>query len=112
MCYALIVGDYYYLFSDDTSHEHDWYPEYDMTIGTPAGDGERVSPHVWRRDYDRAVVVVNLPGGRHDYEVETDKPARDSFTGESGTRFRVAPGDGRILVWGEPVSPEAPQVFD
>jgi len=28
-----------------------------------------------------------------------DNPARDSLTGETGTEFILAPGDGRILVF-------------
>lgn len=99
LCYTLTIGDYYYLFSDSTSHQHDWYPEYDVKIGMPAGEGERVNSHVWRREYDRALVVVNLPGAQGPYEVEVERPARDSFTGETGRRFVIPPGDGRILVW-------------
>ena len=33
--YSLIIGEFYYLFSDNTSHRHDWYPEYDVKIGLP-----------------------------------------------------------------------------
>jgi hypothetical protein len=62
LCYALTIGDFYYLFSDSTSHQHDWYPEYDIKIGLPREPGQRVSSHVWQRHYDKAWVVVNLPG--------------------------------------------------
>jgi hypothetical protein len=99
LCYALIVGDYYYLFSDSTSHQHDWYPEYDVKIGLPAGKGERVNSHVWRREYEKALVVMNLPGAKGPYEVEVERAARDSFTGETGTRFTIPVGEGRVLVW-------------
>ncbi len=85
MCYALTVGDYYYLFSDNTSHRHDWYPEYDVKIGLPTGAGERVNS-------------VNLPGAESPYRVKLDAPARDAFTGEAGVEFLIPPGDGRILV--------------
>ena len=98
MGYSLIIGDYYYLFSDNTFHGHDWYPEYDVTIGLPLAAGERVSSHVWQRKYEKALVVVTLPGAKEPYEVKLERPARDSFTGESGVQFTVAPGDGRILV--------------
>ena len=101
LCYALIVGDYYYVFTDNTFHGHDWYPEYDVKIGLPAGDGERLSSHAWRREYGKALVVMNLPGAKEAYEIEVERAARDSFTGESGRRFSVPPGDGRILVWAE-----------
>jgi len=101
MCYALTVGDFYYLFSDNTYHGHDWYPEYDAKIGLPVEEGKRVSEHVWRRQYDKGLVVVNLPGGKGDYEVKLKQRARDSFTGEEGATFTVKPGDGRILVWAE-----------
>ncbi|UCC68573.1 MAG: hypothetical protein JSV79_01145 [Armatimonadota bacterium] len=101
MCYALIVADYYYLFSDNTFHGHDWYPEYDVKIGLPKGDGERLGSHVWRREYEKALVVMNLPGAKEPYEIEVERPARDSFTGDTGTRFTVPPGDGCILLWEE-----------
>ena len=64
----------------------------------PAGPGERVSSHVWRRRYQKALVVVNLPGASESYQVKLDEPARDAFTGETGSRFAIPPGDGRILV--------------
>ena len=99
MCYALIIGDFYYLFSDSTSHRHDWYPEYDMKIGFPVAAGERINAHVWQRRYDKALVVMNLPDGKAPYDVTLDKPAKDSFTGETGTSFVVPAGDGRILIY-------------
>ena len=98
LCYALTVGDFYYLFSDNTSHRHDWYPEYDIKIGLPTGPGERVGPGVWRRQYEKAVVVVNLPGASAPYEVRLERPAKDSLTGRTGTEFVVKPADGAILV--------------
>ena len=98
MCYALVIGDFYYLFSDNTSHRHDWYPEYDIKIGLPTGPGERLSSHVWHRRYEKALVVVNLPGAVEPYQVKLEQPAKDSFTGESGTRFTIPAGDGRILL--------------
>lgn len=98
LCFALTIGDFYYLFSDNTSHRHDWYPEYDIKIGLPVEKGKRVNTHVWTRKYDKALVVVNLPGAKADYIVELKQSRRDSFTGKSGTRFVIPPGDGRILV--------------
>jgi hypothetical protein len=97
-CYSLVVGDYYYLFSDNTSHRHDWYPEYDVKIGLAVGAGERINSHVWRRDYESALVVVNLPGAEEAHLVELDAPARDSLSDARGVRFVVPPGDGVILV--------------
>jgi hypothetical protein len=98
LCYSLAIGDFYYIFSDNTSHRHDWYPEYDVKIGQPVGEGEQVSLHVWQRRYEKALVVVNLPGADGEHVMELERPARDSFSGESGVRFTVPPGDGRILV--------------
>jgi len=98
LCYALTVGDFFYLFSDNTSHKHDWYPEYDVKIGLPTAPGERVSAYVWRRPYARALAVVNLPGAAEPHRVTLDAPARDSLTGRSGTEFTIAPGDGMILL--------------
>jgi hypothetical protein len=98
LCFALAVGDFYYLFSDNTSHRHDWYPEYDIKIGLPTGPGERINSHVWRRQYEKALVVVNLPGAAEPYEVNLDRPAKDSLTGQTGTHFTILPGDGGILL--------------
>ena len=99
LCFALTVADFYYLFADNTSHQHDWYPEYDVKIGLPTAPGERVRSYVWRRTYEKAIVVVNLPGAAEPHEVALDRPARDCLTGRTGTRFTIAPGDGVILLW-------------
>ena len=98
LCFALIIGDFYYLFSDNTSHRHDWHREYDAKIGLPAGTGTRISSHVWQRHYEKALVVVNLPGSKGPHEVHLDHSVRDVFTGLAGTTFTIPPGDGRILV--------------
>lgn len=101
LCYSLCIGDFYYLFSDNTSHRHDWHPEYDVKIGLPTAPGERMNSHVWQRRYEKALVIVNLPGARAPYEVKFDKPAKDTLTGKFGTTFAVPAGEGRILVTGE-----------
>jgi hypothetical protein len=99
LAYALIVGEFYYLFSDSTSHQHDWYPEYDRKIGLPKSPGQRIKDYVWERDYDRAKVVLNLPDATEAYQVTLTQQAQDSFTGETSNRFIVPPGDGRILIY-------------
>ena len=98
LCYALIIGEFYYLFSDSTSHHHDWYPEYDVKIGRPTGPGERLSPHVWRRRYEKAQVEVNLPGAKTASRVELETEATDVLTGEKGRVFVIPDGDGRIIL--------------
>ncbi len=98
LCFALTIGDFYYLFSDNTSHRHDWYPEYDTKIGLPIEKGFRVNSHVWIRHYEKAVVVVNLPGAKENYTVDFKESRRDCFTGKQGTQFVIPPGDGRILL--------------
>lgn len=98
LCYSLCIGDFYYLFSDNTSHRHDWYPEYDVKIGLPIEPGKRINSHVWQRRYEKALVVVNLPGAAAAYEVKLDKPTKDSLTGKFGASFDILPGEGRILV--------------
>jgi len=98
LCYALAIGDFFYLFSDNTSHRHDWYPEYDRRIGQALGPGERVNGHVWKRRYEKALVVVNLPGAKEPFALNLDTRRKDSLTGEEGTSFVIAPGDGRILL--------------
>lgn len=98
LCYALTIGDFYYLFSDNTSHRHDWQSQYDVKIGLPSQTGERVNAYVWQRKYEKALVVVNLPSAAEPYTLELSRPARDSLTGETATRFDIPPGDGRILM--------------
>jgi hypothetical protein len=98
LCYALSIGDFYYLFSDNTSHRHDWYPEYDVKIGLPMSPGKQISSHVWQRRYEKALVVVNLPGAAASYEIKLDESAKDSLTGKIGTSFTVPPCSGCILV--------------
>ena len=98
LCYALSIGDFYYLFSDNTSHRHDWYPEYDVKIGLPMSPGKQISSHVWQRRYEKALVVVNLPGAAASYEIKLDESAKDSLTGKIGTSFTVPPCSGYILV--------------
>jgi len=97
LCYALTIGDFYYLFSDNTSHRHDWYPEYDRKIGLPVGPGERINEFVRRRRFDRALVVVNLPGAASAYQIDLGAPGEDLLTGVQGQHFSVVPGDGVIL---------------
>lgn len=97
LCYALVIGDFFYLFSDNTSHRHDWYPDYDRKVGQAVAPGERVNSHVWKRLYEKAVVAVNLPGARESFSLKLENRARDTLTGEEGTSFVIPPGDGRIL---------------
>ena len=98
LCYALTVGDFYYLFSDNTSHRHDWYPEYDIKIGLPLEAGKRINSHVWMRKYERAIAVVNLPGSTTDFTMEFESSRHDSLTGEKGKKFVIPPGEGRIFI--------------
>ncbi|UCF38031.1 MAG: hypothetical protein JSU96_03995 [Acidobacteriota bacterium] len=98
LAFSLAIGDFYYLFSDNTSHRHDWYPEYDEKIGLPVGPSTRLNPFVWSRKYERALVVVNLPGSPESYEIELAGNARNSLTGKTGNRFSVPSGDGAILI--------------
>lgn len=100
LCYSLIIGDFYYLFSDNTSHKHDWYAEYDRKIGLPLGPGERINSHVWKRNYENALVVMNLPGASSSYTVHCSEYSQDSFTGQIGKSFTIPPAEGRILLTG------------
>jgi len=72
-----------------------------VKIGLPTETGEQINSHVWQRRYEKALVVVNLPGAEAHHEVKLDKPAKDSLTGKFGTSFVVPPGEGRILVMSE-----------
>ncbi len=98
LCFSLVVDNFYYLFSDSTNHQHDWYPEYDMKIGLPEEAGQRIDSHVWQRKYSQALVVVNLPGAREPYTLQLNRSRLDVFTGERGDRFIIPPGDGKILL--------------
>jgi hypothetical protein len=80
------------------THRMDWYPEYDIKIGLPVEDGKRINPYVWTRKYEKALVVLNLPGTEEDYIIETGQKAVDAFSGDEGFQFIIPPGDGRILV--------------
>lgn len=97
LCFSLIVGDFYYLFSDNTSHRHDWYPEYDAKIGQPQGRGRRLNSHAWSRSYSGGEVYVNLPGAPEPLKIDVPFEARDTLTGETGRQFPIPPGDGRVL---------------
>jgi hypothetical protein len=98
LCFSLIVGDFYYLFSDNTSHRHDWYPEYDVKIGQPSAAGRRLNAHAWTRRYEGGEVFVNLPGAAQPLTVTVPFQARDSLSGETGSQFTIEPGDGRVLL--------------
>jgi hypothetical protein len=93
----LIVGDFYYLFSDNTSHRHDWHAPYDRKIGRPLSPGERINSHVWQRRYEKATVIVNLPGANAPFDVRLSQPSTDNLTGVQKSGFRIPPGDARIL---------------
>lgn len=98
LAFALATGDYFYLFSDNTSHRHDWYPEYDRKIGKPLNPGQRINSHVWQRDYEGGRVIVNLPGAKEPFAVTTDAAMVDVLSGSKGKKFTLPPGDGCILV--------------
>lgn len=97
MAFALTMGDFFYLFSDNTSHKHNWYPEYDQKIGKPLAPAQRLNSHAWQRDYEHARVVVNLPGAQGPHTVSLDHQFRDALTGEEGAVFIIPPGEGRVL---------------
>ena len=98
LCYALIIGDYCYLFSDNTSHRHDWYPEYDVKIGKPLDKGVKVESSVWKRNYEKAEVYVNLPGALKPYSVNFAEEKKEVFTGISAKSFIIEPGEGKIFI--------------
>ena len=102
LCFSLVVADTYYLFSDNTSHRHDWHPEYDAKIGKPLGPGERLGPHTWQRRYEKALVVVNLPGAKGHHPITLQVPVTDLLTGTKTTAFDLSPGDGVILLDAKP----------
>lgn len=98
LCYSLIVDNFYYLFADNTSHEHDWHLEYDVKIGLPKKKGVRISAQVWKREYEKAIVIVNLPGAKSPHVINLDYVAKDTLSGRTGKKFIVKSGDGCILI--------------
>ena len=98
LCFSLVVGDFYYLFSDNTSHRHDWYAEYDGKIGQALEDGRRLGSHAWARQLcggrglcEPARRGVSPGGGGPDRG--EGHPERRSWE-----TFAIPPGDGRVLV--------------
>jgi hypothetical protein len=97
LAFALIVGDFYYLFSDNTSHRHDWHPEYDRKIGRPLSPGEHINSYVWQRRYEKGTIIVNLPGAIAPFTVRLTQPAINHFSGEQNSTFTIPSGDACIL---------------
>jgi Hypothetical glycosyl hydrolase family 15 len=62
--YLLVAGprvSFRYSNSDGLAYENFWrYPEYDVSLGPPAGPRRRVSGSLWRRDFAHGHVEVDL----------------------------------------------------
>ena len=99
LCYSLVVGDFYYLFSDNTGgHNHDWYSEYNLKIGLPKGKFKKISSSIFKREYEKAEVFVNLPCSNKIYKIKLKEKRKDSLTGKISNKFNLMPGDGCILL--------------
>jgi hypothetical protein len=69
-----------------------------VKIGLPTKPGERLSSPTWQREYEKALVVVNLPGANSDHIAQPRTVARKALTGQTGETFAIPVGDGRVLV--------------
>lgn len=93
-----LLGDGHYTFQMHTRWLglHWWYQEYDIPIGRPLGDFYCAEDGTYRRDYENAVVVVNM--SYHDVQPHFEKKFRDGTTGWVGQDFNLESKDGRIYV--------------
>jgi len=93
-----LMGDGYFAYDLHTRWrgQHWWYAEYDAPLGYPRAAAREYPDGTWRRPFDGGLVVVNpttVP-----VELQTEAPARDASSGQTGLTFTVPPQDGRILL--------------
>ncbi len=96
--FLLISNDHsYYYFNDGGSIDYakplEWYPEYELQIGEPAG-AYYVKDGVYQRDFTNGKVLVN-PGNDN---VETELDRTYYSDGEGATKVKLSPRTGKILL--------------
>lgn len=93
-----LLGDGHYTYQMHTKWlgNHWWYQEYDIPIGKPLGPYYQAEDGTYRRDYENAIVVVNM--SYHDILVHFDKSMRDGTTSMEGQDFFLGTKDGRIYI--------------
>jgi len=59
-----LLGNGYYSYDlGDLSHQQLWwYDEYEVDLGLPLGAAVKLDNGVWRRDFERSIVLVNPTG--------------------------------------------------
>lgn len=93
-----LLGDGHYTFQLHTRWlgQHWWYQEYDIPIGKPLGNFYKAEDGSYRRDYENAIVVVNM--SYHELKPHFEQTMRDGTTGWVGKDFQLPSKDGRIYV--------------
>lgn len=119
---ALLIDAYFSFDHGDLHTERWWYDEYNVDVGIPlgaaysvSGSKDFVADSVWRRDFSRAIVLVNpSPGTR---KVKFKEPVlkidgrqdRSVNNGVEITEITIPPHDGIILL--KKTTPVAQSVF-
>ncbi len=112
---STLLGSGYYSFDfGDQAHAQTWwYDEYDSFLGKPQSKAYNLLDHnsqklkdgLWRRDFDKAVVIVNASDQEQDYVFKGE--SFEKINGQqdrrinNGTKInwlRLAPRDGVILL--------------
>lgn len=114
---ALLAGGYYsFDFGDQDHAQRWWYDEYEAYLGDPVGLPVRIDtarsepfdpafpPGVYRREYERGIVVVNATDASYravfEEEFERLRGTQDPEvnSGEVVTEVTLAPRDGVVLL--------------
>lgn len=110
---STLMGDgfFSYDFGDQDHGQLWWYDEQDAQLGAPlgpasnqTGSGSAIAPGVWRRDFERGVVLLNSTGQTQvvhfDAELEHLKGTQDPFINDGSLAKAVAipAHDGVILL--------------
>jgi hypothetical protein len=85
----------------------DWWPGYDVFLGTARGPRYAASGSVLRRDFDGGTVLVNPPGAAQT-TVTLEATYRD-LAGRDRTSVTLGPAQGAVLR--RPTAPPAPPVL-
>ncbi|MBI4133241.1 VCBS repeat-containing protein [Candidatus Uhrbacteria bacterium] len=110
---TLLGGGYFGYDHGTTNHgQLWWYDEYDVFLGRPRGSATDVrqagntvaSPSVWRRDFEKGIVLVNSTGSAQSVSLQADfeklHGVQDPTTNDGAIISRIAlpPTDGAILL--------------
>jgi len=108
-----LLFDGFYSFDDGDAHHNQtwWYDEYNANLGLPAGEAKNLSggggnlvPGLWRRDFERGVILVNSTDNPQTAdlldEYERLRGVQDIGTnsGERDSVFTIPPKDALVLL--------------